>query len=160
MNRVRRRAAIATAKQRSRKTLERQIQDLHNEAGGLLGVYLISIDNISDWLIAGSVGDELACKMLRAVAHYLKEIDEQKPLCLTCDFEFSSSAPPSVFAIILSGRGDPENSKNALFWSLCADCAVRHAGNLNQVMAQSVRKIWPQAHMLDMVNFVAEAGRA
>jgi hypothetical protein len=154
MNRTQRRAA--SAQQRKRESLHRHLEALHNEAAGVLGVYLVSPENILGWMLVGHSGDEMAVNMVKAVGRCLRELDEQKPLCLTCDFEFSSSSePPSIFAVVVPGRDNPA----ALLWMLCSDCVAKHAGNLADVLEQSARKIWPKARRLDMVNF-AEGGRA
>jgi hypothetical protein len=156
MNRAQRRAEAA--QQRKRQSLHRHLKALHNEAAGVLGVYLVSPENILGWMRAGHAGDEMAVKIVKAVGRCLYELDEEKPLCLSCDFEFSSSSePPSIFAVIVPNRDNPAN---ALLWMLCPDCAAKHADNLADVLEQSARKIWPEARRLDMVNFVEEGGRA
>jgi hypothetical protein len=154
MSRNQRRATAA--QQRKRKSFASHIEALHNEAAGVLGVYVISPKDAPRVLLAAYAGNEKAIQIVQLIEYCLHDLDEYKPLCLTCDFEFSANEMPDVFVVIVPDRNDVERG---LGMGLCPNCAAGHADKLTEVAQRAVRKIWPSARKLD-ITFTESVGRA
>jgi hypothetical protein len=73
-------------------------------------------------IAAALAGDLEARRYVTAVSHCIARIaaGRDRPLCLTCEQEFSARSLPLAFAFVFAGRDDPTV---AIANGLCGACA-------------------------------------
>jgi hypothetical protein len=83
---------------------------------------------------------------LGAIAQFLAESKgDDKPICLTCDTEFSEQQQPAAFVVNAPNTKEPSL---ALLTGICREC-VRHSDDyLIDVYKKNLRQIYPDMQEL------------
>ena len=127
------------------------IEQVHNEAAGLLSVNIVDPYCARALLVASFAGDEAAAILMRGVCMVVASVERaprKKPvLCLCCPRSVHPRDPFSV-CVTMPENGNPSTVIGS---AICARCLTDKCTLLARV-ATALKAIWPNARIVGHVH--------
>jgi hypothetical protein len=119
------------------------VQDIHDEAAGLLNVDIVDPLRCFQLLAAAALGDYEASVLIQAVAQAgraVKKAPPRKPTrCMCCPRVVRRISATTVFGVAYPATGNPSAALGFVF---CDGCSSDH-GTLVEKATAGLRRIWP-----------------
>jgi hypothetical protein len=128
------------------------VQEVHDEAAGMLDVNFIDADSGLDMIFDAALGNVEAATLMRAVwqaAARIKEAPRRTPsLCLCCPRAIKRLTPGTVFGVARPAIAKPSR---AIAFAFCDRCSADR-GNLAAKAATGLRRIWPDLRTVEITH--------
>jgi hypothetical protein len=146
---------FSSRQQRRRAARKRRpptFDDFHAAGGGVFTISVLTPPELFG-ICAGNLS------LARSLADWVERIPRTRPLCLTCDHEFTLDLAPTLWVLTMPCRADAEV---VMLSGICSECCDRYASSSALIAAaadQLKHGLWPDLRVLDPVHFSA-GGRA
>lgn len=134
------------------------IEQVQEEARGLLDVTIIDAVTGSELLASAVMGDSEATALLQAVTQAAARIKQAPPrtpaLCMCCPRPVKRVTAATVFGVAVPASPNPSGAVGFVF---CDRCGADRASLLTKA-AEGLRRIWPDLRCVEITH--PEGGRA
>jgi hypothetical protein len=119
--------------------LGRAAQQMAADSGGIWDAYFYPFSEVRNIIDAAVSGNREASPIARGILRmYEAACSDSRPVCLTCDAEFSGDKGPAFFVFV---RPQVESPKNAFLNGICAKCASRGDQSMADAAADAYRRM-------------------